>query len=154
MLRCKIIQFLSTVIPLKVWQDFLLHSHVDRCETCRSKLATREEVKSVLYQESDVEDFREIWPAVEAGINIKKAEKKGFFPIGLKWALPAALLALLIVAGIVFTPILQRNGGSGEQNQGAKFQINSIRVGNEPATPFLYQPQDSDMIIIWAEKSL
>lgn len=145
---------MSAIIPIKVWQDFLLHSHVHRCETCRSKLATLDEVKSVLYQESDVEDLREIWPAVEAGITTKKAERKGSFPVGLKWALPTACLVLLIVMGIMFIPMLQRNGGSGGQDQGSKFQINSIRVGNEPATPFLYQPQDSDMIIVWAEKSL
>ena len=154
MLRCKIIQFLLSIIPLKIWQDFLLHSHVYKCEACRGKLASLDEVKALLYQESDVENFREIWPAVRGGITDEKVERKGYFPFRLKWALTTASFMILVIMGILFYSILLRNGGLVEQDRSGKFQINSIRIGNEPATPFLYQPQDSDMIIVWAEKSL
>ena len=154
MLRCKIIQFLSTAIPLKVWQDFLLHSHVYRCEACSRRLATLDEVNAVLYPESDVEEFGEIWPAVKSGITDKKVERTGFSAFRPRWALVTAGLVVFLVAGVVFYSILLHNGGSGERNREGNFQINSIRVGDKPATPFLYQPQDSDMIIVWAEKSL
>jgi predicted anti-sigma-YlaC factor YlaD len=153
MLRCNIIHFLMSVFPLKIWQGLLIHSHVDKCETCRGKLASLDEVKTSLYQESDVENFREIWPDVKAVIIDKKAEKKAFFPTWLKWASATAGFVTLILAGVLFYSILIRNGGIAEKNRGEYFRINSISVGDEPATPFLYQPQDSDMIIVWAEKS-
>jgi len=32
------------------------------------------------------------------------------------------------------------------------FQINYLKIENEPAQAFIFQPKDSDLIIIWAEK--
>ncbi len=154
MFRCKFIQFLLSIIPLKIWQDFLIRSHVYKCDECKSQLASPDDVKALLYQESDVENFREIWPHIKEGISEKKMGRKAFFPFRLKWILATASFMSLIIAGILFYSIFIRNTGLTEQDQGGKFQINSIRVNNEPATPFLYQPQDSEMIIIWAEKSL
>jgi hypothetical protein len=33
-----------------------------------------------------------------------------------------------------------------------RFEINYINVGGAPAQAFIYRPQGSDMIVVWAEK--
>lgn len=153
MLRCKIVHFLFSLFPLKIWQNFLIGFHVEKCEACRRELAGQDEIKALLYQESDVEDFREIWPDVKEKIVVSVGKRKALFSTRLNRAVATGSLMILILAGALFYSVHIRGGGSAEQSPGNNFRINSIRVGDEPATPFLYQPQDSDMIIVWAEKS-
>ena len=154
MFRCKVVNFLLSIFPFHFWQDFLIRSHVQKCEACMSQMANREEVKALIVQEADVGDFRDLWPAVKTGVAAKKPEKKAIISLYRRWAVAAASLVALFLAGFLFYSLLFRNGTFTEQEGEARFQINSIRVGDEPATPFLYQPKDSDMILVWAEKSM
>jgi len=154
MFRCKISHFLLSIFPFKSWQDFLIRSHFQKCEICMSQVASRDEVKALIIQEDDVEEFRDLWPAIKSGVVAKKPEGKAVFSLNRRWAFAAALIAAVFLTGFFFLTVLSRNGNHFDQEGEARFQINSIRVGDEPATPFLYQPKDSDMILVWAEKSL
>jgi hypothetical protein len=116
-------------------------------------MASREEVRTLIFQESDVEDFRDLWPAVKSGIVEKETVKKSPNAITHRWTFAATGAAIVILAGFLLFMTLSRNGTLVDQDEEPRFQINSIRVGDEPATPFLYQPKDSDMILVWAEKS-
>ena len=126
----------------------------EKYEKCKSQMASREEVKASIIQESDVEDFRDLWPAIKTGVEEKQPVKKTSDSINRRWAFAAASVVVVILAGFLFFMILSQNGTILDQEGEARFKINSIRVGDEPATPFLYQPKDSDMILVWAEKSL
>jgi hypothetical protein len=154
MLRCKINHFLLSVFPFKFWQGFLIRSHIWKCEECMSQMASREEVKALIVQESDIEDFRDLWPAVKSGVVRKTPEKKAVFSLNRRWTFAVAGVVAVFLAGFLLIAILTQDGVLVEQEGEARFQINSIRVGDEPATPFLYQPKDSGMILVWAEKSL
>lgn len=118
-----------------------------------SQIASRDEVKALIVQEDDVVDFRDLWPAVKNEVVAKKQEKKAVISLYRKWAFAAAGLVALVLAGFLFYSLLFQNGILTDQEGEAGFRINSIRVGDKPATPFLYQPKDSDMILVWAEKS-
>jgi len=119
-----------------------------------SQMASQEDVKTLIIQESDVEDFRDLWPAIKTGVSEKKPEKKAMYSINRRWAFAAASVVAVFLAGFLLFRILSQDGALLDQEGEARFQINSIRVGDEPATPFLYQPKDSDMILVWAEKSM
>jgi hypothetical protein len=145
---------LISLFPFRFWQDLLIRTHVQKCEACMSQVASRDEVKTLIIQEDDVKDFRDLWPAVKTGVAAKKPDKKALFSLNRQWLFVATGLVALFLAGFLFYSLLFQNGILSEQEGKARFQINSIRVGDESATPFLYQPKDSDMILIWAEKSL
>jgi hypothetical protein len=119
-----------------------------------SRIASRDEVKDLIIQQDDVKDFRDFWPAVVSGISAKKAEGKTEVSFYRKWILAAASIGALILAGFLFYAIFLKTGTLLEREGEAGFRIHSIRVGEEPATPFVFQPKDSDMILVWAEKSM
>lgn len=154
MLRCKFNQFLLSILPFKSWQDFLIRSHTQGCENCMRRMASREEVKALIVQESDVAGFNDLWPAVKSGIEQEEPKTNAGFSLNRRWAYAAAGGVVVFLAGFLLISTLTRNGTLLDQEGEARFQINSIRVGDEPATPFLYQPKDSGMILVWAEKNM
>jgi len=129
-------------------------SKMETGEKEKSRVAGRDEVKAVIVQQDDVRDFGDIWPAVKAGILEKKPERKMEASFYRKWIFAAAGMAAVIFAGFFFYTILLKDRTGFRQEGEARFRINSIRVGDEPATPFVYQPKNSDIILVWAEKSM
>ena len=119
-----------------------------------SRVASRDEVKALLIQQDEVKDFRDLWPAVNSGIAEIEPEEKAEFSYDRRWAFAAACFVVVCLAAILVFNFLPKDRTHLDQQGEAPFQINSIRVGDEAATPFVYQPKDSDMILVWADKSL
>lgn len=119
-----------------------------------SQVASRDEVMALIVQQDEVEDFRDLWPAIKSGIVEIKPKRKAEFSFFRRRALAAACFLVVCLSGILIFKFLPRSGSLLDQEGEAPFQINSIRVGDDPATPFVYQPKDSDMILVWAEKSM
>ena len=119
-----------------------------------SRIASRDEVKAFIFQQEDVKDFPDLWPAVKSGILENKPEERKEVSFYRRVVFAASGVAAVLVAGFLFYAILSKSGTHLEQEGEARFRINSIHVGDEPATPFVYQPKDSDMILVWAEKSI
>ena len=154
MFWCKVYNFLISIFPFNSWKDFLIRSHIQKCDGCMSQMASREEARTLIIQESDVENFRDLWPSIKTGVTEKRPEKKTMYSIDRRWVFAAASVVAVFLAGYLLFTTLSQNGIFLDQEGEARFKINSIRVGDEPATPFLYQPKDSDMILVWAEKSM
>ncbi len=154
MLRCKIVIYLFSLFPFRFWQDILIRSHIQKCERCMSLAASRDEVKALIVQQDEVEDFRDLWPAIKSGIVETQPERKAALSLRRRWALAAACFVVVCLAGVLIFNSLPRNRALLNQEGRERFRINSIRVGDEPATPFVYQPKDSDIILVWAEKSM
>lgn len=152
MSTCKMIEFLFAVFPLKIWQDFLIRRHMRDCQNCRGKLATQNETLEKLIREEHITDAEALWAGFESGL---KAEKRKPKPVNLtlwKWAYGVAA-AFVIVAGIYVVSNISRWGnGRAEQITADHFQINYLKVDGEPAQAFLFKPQGTDMIIVWAQK--
>ena len=154
MLRCKTVILLLSLFPFKFWQGFLVRSHVQKCKRCMSRVASRDEAKALIVRQKNLADIRDIWPAIKTGIIEPKPERKGQFSFHRKWAVAAVCIVAICIAGILILNFFPKNGPLLDQEGEARFRINSIRVGDEPATPYVYQPKDSDMILVWAEKSM
>ena len=119
-----------------------------------SRVASRDEVMALIVQQDEVEDFRDIWPAIKSGIVEAEPERKAAFSLRRRWTFAAACFIVVCLAAIFVFNFLLKDRAHWDQQGEAPFQINSIRVGDDPATPFVYQPKDSDMILVWAEKSM
>jgi hypothetical protein len=119
------------------------------------ELVELEEAQTLFIREKPVEEGTNLWPKIQVGLC--QAEEKRFFPRYVarwKWALGAACLTFVLLAGYW---IAQRPGGSESVIPSLteeQFQINYIRVEEKPAGAYVYQPQDSEIIFVWAERSL
>ena len=152
MFRCKIINFLFLVFPIKPWQSFLIRHHIQKCHFCQAKLASGEEVKSFLIQEDEVGNLEGLWPAVREGFGKEKEKKRRVIKPRWKWAVGTACLVVAIAVAIWLYRPFTLDEVPSDENIVERFQINYIKVGEKPARAFLFQPQDSNMIIVWVEK--
>jgi len=156
MFQCKMIELLFKAFPLRIWQDFLLRSHLQKCPLCQKKLASVAEVRPFLIEESEVESTAGSWSAIESRLTEKPEGGRGIFPHPRRLAWMAGiggLIIAVILGGWIYT-LFTTDGGLIKENGENRFQINYIRVENQPANAYLYWPQGKDMVIIWAEKNM
>ncbi len=153
MFRCRMVNFLFSIFPFKIWQNFLLQKHIQNCPACQENLASLEETKSLLIQEEEVGGLERLWPKVKLQLTKEKRKERLFRLPRWGWAVGAAFLLIAIVLGIWFYQ-LAPPGKTPEEDITSPFQIKYIRIYDKPARTYLFQPQDSNMIIIWAEKNI
>ncbi len=152
MFRCRMVNFLFSIIPLKRGQDFLLRKHIQNCPSCQENLASLEETKSVLIQEGEVGNLEDLWPKVKIKLTEEERKEKLFHLPSWGWAVGAAGLIAVVIIGLWLFWSAQL--GKPSEELGRRFQIKYIRVHNKAARTYLFQPQDSNMIIIWAEENI
>jgi hypothetical protein len=119
-------------------------------------LASREAAGSLLIQESGVNIGRPLWAAVESalegdlgGERIK--DRAVQFPVMRRWGWAvAASFLFVLIAGFLLLKDFRPEGVSSAASVPARFELEYVRVGGQPANTVVYQPQGSDMIIVWA----
>jgi len=121
---------------------------------CQKKLASIEEVNSFLIEESKAGSIEGLWPEIKKKLNQEKRKKQRSLWFRLRWAFGAASFLIAAAAGIWFYRTLTLDKASLKENLVERFQINYIRIENKPARAFLFQPQGSEMIVVWAEKNI
>lgn len=161
MSHSKIINFCYWILPFHAWKDFLLSHHIEKCPRCAKSLATREEARSVLIQVDEAQNLETLWPAIQAKLGKeKKAEGMGkrrlLKKLRWQWTIGVAVVLLAIVVNFFLfkgnkSEEVQR---SGEIVKNESFQLNYVEIESEPARTFIFQPRDSKVIIVWAEKNI
>ena len=153
MIRCKVFYLWMDILPFNSLRDRMISRHMGRCRSCRENLASREEIRRILVQEGDIRGLDGLWPGIQGKLN--KAIKRDPRPArrkGLVLGFTAAgALAGLITGMLILNIFLTRFSPS--YRSGGSFEIHHIRVDNQPARTFVVQPPETDMILIWAEKS-
>ena len=152
MWRCKIIDLLITIFPVKFWQDFLIRIHISKCMLCQNRLADKTEVQSLLIPENDIENIKDFWPGIDASFQNKEKGTLQPKPFLGKWVFQAAVFLAVVVTGLWIFNNFNTKEPPAEGGYPQRFYINYIKIDNKPAQTYLYQPKDSDMIIVWAEK--
>lgn len=159
MSRCKTVNFFYALIPLSRWRDFLIRRHIEGCARCQDGLASRAESRSLLVQEGAVNIGRTLWSAVEPGLAevATSAARRTHRRAPLvshrrQWAVAVALLLVLVV-GYWILKDFQPEAVSAAAAAPERFELAYVRVDGRPADVMIYQPQGSDMIIIWAGKN-
>jgi hypothetical protein len=153
MFRCKITHFFFNIFPLKAWQSFLIRYHIQRCPDCQKELASMEDVRSLLIQESEGESLEGEWLEIRVKLKEEKRGEKHIFWPRLRWIASVAGLFAVVAIGVWLYFSNPPDKSPEEKNLAERFRINYIRVENKPAKAFLFRPHDSKMIIIWAEKN-
>ena len=153
MFRCQVANLLFSIFPFNIWQDFLLQKHIQSCPACQENLASLEETKSLLIREGDVGSLEELWPKVKVQLTKEKGKERLSRLPRWGWAVGAACLLVAIFLSIWFYQLVP-SGKAPEQDITSPLQIKYIRIYDQPARTYLFQPQDSNMIIIWAEKNI
>ena len=122
-------------------------------------LASREEAARLLVREDGVAIGSRLWPGIEAVIAGESGRERS--RAGIRemrtvsrwgWAAAAALLGVLVI-GFLLLRDFRPEWASTDVVQ-ARFELDYVRIGGQPANAVIYQPQGSDMIVIWVEKSL
>jgi hypothetical protein len=159
MSRCRTVNFFYALIPLSRWRNFLIRRHIEGCVRCQAGLASRAESRSLLVQQGAVSFGRSLWTAVESGLAGETGEPKKTIsrrtPASLearKWAVAAALL-LVLVTGYWILKDFQSEAVSAAAAAPERFELAYVRIDGVPADVVIYQPQGSDMIIVWAGKN-
>jgi len=154
MSNCKIAEFLFAVFPLKKWQDFLIRHHMQDCPQCQEKLAQRDVILDLLIGEEHFTDTEALWAGFKSKLKEEKRKDRQIRSPRWKWAY-GVVAAFVIVAGIVVVSNISRlTDGEGEEMSKAHFRINYIRIEGKPAQAYLFKPQGTDMIIVWAQKNM
>jgi hypothetical protein len=153
MSNCKLVEFLFTALPLKKWQDFLIRCHMQKCPRCQEELASRRDILELIIREEQIAEGDGLWDGFQSKLREDQRTEKSIPASQWKWAY-GVVAAFVIVAGIfVVSNISQWGNGSIEDISGDHFRINYLRIEGEPAQAYLYQPQGTDMILVWAQKS-
>ena len=73
---------------------------------------------------------------------------------GKKWGLGLAGTVTVFLAGLLIFFRLGQRRPDQENAYPESFRIQYIKVHDQPAQSFLFQPKDSNMVFVWAEKKL
>lgn len=153
---CRIADRLYDALPVRPLRDWLIRGHVEKCPRCQARLLSREEAKSLLVGPDQVGPADALWTRISSEAACRAA-LAGRAPAraGLvwRWAAATTLAAALAVSGFwllrkVESPELTMASASIN-----RFQIDYIRVGGAPARAFVYQPQGTDTVFVWAQKT-
>jgi len=157
MRHCKILNFLFEAVPVKPWQDFLLRRHMERCPVCGAHLAGREEARRVLAREEDFRGAANLWPGIKSGLADPAAAPRSAGRPRMVLVTSAAAASALLLAAVLSVWLFR--GFRAERPMPTppaedRFEMNYVRIGGQPADSYIYQPRDSGMTLIWAEKKI
>jgi hypothetical protein len=155
MVSCKIVDVIYAAIPLSPVRNLLIRRHVERCTRCQARLVSRAEAAALFVQPRDMASACDLWRKIEPAVGrpVRISAKR---PAASRWewAAGAATALFFAAAGFWLLRGVRSEPMSVELLRPAdRFEINYINVGGEPAQAFIYHPQGSDMIIVWAEKT-
>ncbi|OGD22839.1 MAG: hypothetical protein A2W03_03660 [Candidatus Aminicenantes bacterium RBG_16_63_16] len=156
MISCNAADFLYRLLPVKPWRGFLIRVHFDRCPHCQKQLAGAAEARTLFVQEADFRPGVALWQGIAGSL----AEEDGATPekpvlaAGSRiWRWAAAGIIVAFMVGYWAWKDNRPDGVPVAASASARFELEYVRVGGQPADAYVYQPQGSDMIIVWAGKA-
>jgi hypothetical protein len=154
---CRTVELVYDAVPLPALRAWLIRAHMEHCPRCQSRLASLDEARGLLVARAGVGEAEALWRriAMNAG---RLAGRPGPAPsvAGTKWRWAAAAASALVVA-LTGLWLLREVGGPGPARssfgQVGRFEISYVNVGGAPAQTFIYRPQGSDTVFVWAQKT-
>ncbi len=154
---CRMVDIVYAALPLRPLRAFLIRSHMERCPRCQARILSRVEARSLFVASDQVGDAEALWERVssQAACETVRLERRtDSAAAGWRWATAAATAAVVAVTGFWLLREINRQGFDPESIRvAARFQIDYINVGGAPAQTFVYQPQGTDTVFVWATKN-
>jgi hypothetical protein len=154
---CKMVDTVYSAIPLGWLRDLLIRKHMESCPRCQGRLASRAEVKRLFVAPEEVGTTEDLWRRISArALAADAAARRRSAPAGAawRWAAAAAAAAVIAVSGFWLLREVQRPGFETAAVRPAdRFEIEYVNVGGAPAQAFVYQPQGSDTVFVWAARN-
>lgn len=157
MAYCRMVDFIYAVLPFRPLRAFLIRSHMESCPRCQSRLLSLAEAGRLFVRSDRVGMPADLWGRISS-----HAERANPVPeassspagVGWRWAAAAATALVVAVTGFWLLREIGRPGfGPGSAGAGDRFQIDYVNVGGTPAQTFIFQPQGSDTVFVWAMKN-
>jgi hypothetical protein len=154
---CRTVERLYAALPLRPLRDWLIRAHLERCPRCQERLLSREEARRLLVRPEETGEAEALWRRIAEQAD-RAASASNARPRGgrLAWqgAAAFALTAAIAIGGFW---VLRETGRPGFEARSAappgRFEIAYVKVGGEPAQTFVYQPQGTDTVFVWAQKT-
>ena len=154
---CRIVDLIYVVLPLRPLRAFLIRSHMECCPRCQSRLLSRAEAGKLFVASDRVGMPLDLWGRISSqveGANLVPDTSSNQAGAGWRWAASAATALVVAVTGFWLLREIDRPGfGPGLVIAADRFQIDYINVGGAPAQAFVFQPQGTDTVFIWAIKN-
>ncbi len=153
---CRMVDFIYAVLPLRALRAFLIRSHMESCPRCQARLLSRAEAGRLFVSSDRIGMPANIWERIssQAGRGTSVSEAPVPAGAGWRWAAAAATALVVAVTGFWLLREIGRPGfGPGFVAASERFRIDYINVGGAPAQTFVFQPQGTDTIFIWAIKN-
>jgi len=157
MAYCKIVDFLYAALPLRPLRDLLIRKHMETCPLCRARLVSRAEARALFVATGEVGDTGRMWGRISSRVDPavgKPYRQPGSAGLRWRWATAAAMAAAVALTGFWLLRQIG-NPGFGPESVAAadRFQIDYVNVGGAPAQTFVFQPQGTDTVFVWAVKN-
>jgi len=148
---------LYAALPLRPFRDALIRVHADRCPRCQARLLDRDEARRLLVGPDQIGDAAGLWRRISAqaaaAAAVPASRPRGG-RIAWRWAASFSTAAVVALAGFWLLRETSRPGFEAAFAPPAgRFQIDYVNVGGEPAQTFVYQPQGSDTVFVWASRT-
>jgi len=154
---CRMVDFIYAALPLRPLRAFLIRSHMERCPRCQALLLSRAEAGRLFVSSESVGMPADLWGRIFS--QMERATLASEAPpdpagAGWRWAAAAATALVVAVTGFWLLREIDRPGfGPGFVGAADRFQIDYVNVGGAPAQTFIFQPQGSDTVFVWAMKN-
>jgi hypothetical protein len=153
---CSMVDRLYRAVPLRRFRDWLIRAHLEGCPRCQARLLSRDEARSLLVGPEDVGPADALWQRIsrlaEPACTVRRPapRKPGWV---WRWAAAAAMTAAVAVTGFWVLRQVERPEAGVLVAEVQRFEIDYVNVGGEPARTFVYQPQGTDTVFVWASRT-
>ncbi len=154
---CKTVDLLYAALPLRPFRAWLIRRHMERCPLCQARLLSREEAKELMVGPGNVGGTEALWRriAAEAGraAPVPDPRPRGA-NLAWRWAAAAGMAAIVALAGFWLLREVEGPRSLADATAPAgRFQIDYVNVGGAPAQTFVFQPQGTDTVFVWASRN-
>ena len=153
---CRTAELLYDALPLRAIRGWLIRGHMERCPRCQARLVGPEEARGLLVVPGRLGDPEALWRRLSVETARAEALPEPPTRAGLAWRLAAgvAMAAVVSLAGFWLLREVERPGFDALAVAPAdRFEIDYVNVGGEPAQTFVFQPQGTDTVFIWATRT-
>jgi len=154
---CNTVDLFYRAVPLPRFRDWLIRVHIERCPRCQARLLSRDEAISLLVGPDEVGEAVRLWQRISrqvdpaAPVHEPAPGQEGNF---WRRATVTAMVLVVALTGFWFLRQVERPGISVAAVAPAeRFELDYVNVGGAPAQTFVYQPQGTDTVFVWASKT-